>query len=139
MNSRFFKIVHSSPAYLGKEHYPVLGGSDFSEMRMRVLVVAGDKDANPNFSERQDWRIDAYTRSPGPKCLLTIFGGGHILGGISGYDAAETSDEDPERVATVARLTWAYLRSELYPEDPAWPLARAALDEIADLGRVDCK
>lgn len=123
----------------GKEHYPVLGGSDFSQMQARVLVVAGDKDANPNFSERQDWRFDAYTQSPGPKCLLTIFGGGHILGGISGYDAAETSDEDPERVATVARLTWAYLRSELYSEDPAWSLARAALDEITDLGRVDCK
>lgn len=123
----------------GKEHYPVLGGSDFSQMRMPVLVVAGDKDANPNFSERHDWRMDAYAQSPGPKCLLTIFGGEHILGGISGYDAAETSDEDPERVATVARLTWAYLRSELYPEDPAWSVARAALEEIADLGRVDCK
>lgn len=123
----------------GREHYSVLGGTDFSPMRSRVLVVAGDKDANPNFSERQDWRTDAYTRSPGPKCLLTIFGGGHILGGISGYDALETSDEDPERVATVARLTWAYLRSELYPEDPAWSLARAALEDIADLGRVDCK
>lgn len=121
------------------EHYPVLGGTDYAGMKMPALVVAGDKDANPNFSERPGWRWDAYALSPGPKCLLTMFGGGHLVGGISGYDAGETSDEDPERVAAVQRLTWAYLRSALYPEDTAWSVTQAALDEIGDLGRVECK
>ena len=42
---------------------------------------------------------------------------GHLLGGVSGYDAAETTDEDPERVALVQRLTWV-LRTTLYPVRP---------------------
>jgi pimeloyl-ACP methyl ester carboxylesterase len=122
------------------EHYPVLRNPSFAEMTTPALVVAGDRDVNPAFSDRVDWRADAYVLSPGPKCLLTIFGGEHILGGISGYDAAETTDENPERVAAVQRLTWAYLRTALYPEDPAWPAARAALmDTPHPLGRVECR
>jgi hypothetical protein len=56
-----------------------------------------------------------------------IVTGGHMaLGG--GFSAAETTDEDPERVAAIARLTSAYLRTELYPGDPAW---QTACDELA--------
>ena len=122
------------------EHYPVLRNPSFAEMTTPALVVAGDRDVNPAFSDRVDWRADAYVLSSGPKCLLTIYGGEHILGGISGYDAAETTDENPERVAAVQRLTWAYLRTALYPEDPAWPAARAALmDTPHPLGRVECR
>ncbi|GJG86026.1 hypothetical protein tb265_12070 [Gemmatimonadetes bacterium T265] len=40
----------------------------------------------------------------------------------------------------VARLTWAYLRTALYPEGPTWPAACAALMDAPDpLGRVECK
>src|ERR1700750_1638353 len=56
--------------------------------------------------------------------------------GVAGYDAAETTDEDPERVAAVARLTGAYLRTALYPGDPAWQAARDKLAASPDpLGR----
>ncbi|WP_197673674.1 hypothetical protein [Stappia sp. ES.058] len=89
-------------------------------MTTPCLVVTGDKDINPMFSERADWRADAYRLAPGPKSLLSVNEAGHIFGGISGYDAAETSDESPERVAAVQRITWAYLRTALYPDDPAW-------------------
>ncbi|MET8862801.1 hypothetical protein ABZW11_07570 [Nonomuraea sp. NPDC004580] len=51
----------------------------------------------------------------------------HRLGGISTFHAAETTDENPDRVAAVRALIWAYLRSELYPGDPAWTLATEAL------------
>jgi len=122
------------------EHYPVLRNSNFAEMTMPALVVNGDKDKNANFSDRADWRADAYFLSPGPKCLLTIFGGEHILGGISGYDAAETSDESPERVAVVQQLTTAYLRTALYPEDYSWEDAKKALNEEANpKARIECK
>ena len=122
------------------EHYPDRGGPSFAGMTTPALVVVGDKDANPAFSARQDWRADAYFLSPSPKCLLTLFGAEHILGGISGYDAAETTDENPERVAAVQRLTWAYLRSALYPADPGWPAASAELTESANpLGRIESK
>ena len=54
------------------------------------------------------------------------------------YDAAETTDENPERVAAVQELTRTYLRTALYPEDPAWPAARAALEDATNpLGRVE--
>ena len=71
--------------------------------------------------------------------MFTVFGSGHLLGGISGYDAAETDDENPERVATVQRLTWAYLRSTLYPEDTAWSVACDCLKGLGGLGKVESK
>lgn len=103
--------------------------ADFSTMVGAALVVAGDKDLNPNFSDRLSYRWDAYSHSPaGNKTLLTILGAEHIFGGISGYDAVETTDENPERVAALRALVWAYLRSQLYPGDPAWTDAVTALE-----------
>lgn len=122
------------------EHYPMTKYIDFSEMTGPALVVAGDKDLNLMFSDRLSYRWDAYTHSPGPKSLLTVFGAEHILGGISGYDASETTDEDPERVAALRALAWAYLRSQLYPGDTAWAEAIAALESSPDpVGRVESK
>ena len=127
-------------AAFASEHYPVLRNNSFVEMTTPALVVAGDKDMNPIFADRADWRADAYALSTGPKCLLTLFGAEHSLGGVSGYDAAETTDESPERVAVVQRLTWAYLRTALYPKDPAWDTARAAFAAAPNpLGRIECR
>jgi hypothetical protein len=59
---------------------------------------------------------------------------------VSGYDVAETTDESPERVTAVQRLTWAWLRTALNPEDAAWPAATAVLAErLGDMGRVESK
>lgn len=123
------------------ERYPVFQSPNFAEMKTPALVVAGDQDISPHLTTRgADWHADPYFLSPGPKCLLTLFGGKHGLGGISGYDAAETTDENPGRVEAVGRLTWAYLRSALDPGDPAWSAACAALMGSPDpLGRVECK
>ncbi|RMC35043.1 alpha/beta hydrolase family protein [Paracoccus alkanivorans] len=114
-------------ASFASEHYPVLRNNSFAEMTTPALVVVGDQDQSPQFSDRPDWRADAYNLSPGPKSLLTMFGAKHGLGGVSGYDVRETQDEDPERLGVVQRITWAYLRSVLYPGDPAWDKASAAL------------
>lgn len=127
-------------AAFASEHYPVLGTTKYDTMSMPALVVAGDKDQSARFSARDDWRADAYHQSPGLKCLLTVFGGEHILGGISGYDAAETTDESPERVALVQQLTLAYLRTALNSEDSAWEDAQKALREEANpKARIECK
>jgi len=114
-------------AAFASEHYPVLRNNSFAEMTTPALVVAGDQDQTAEFSARQDWRADAYTLSPGPKSLLTMFGAKHALGGVSGYDVSETQDDSSERLGVVQRLTWAYLRSALYPGDPAWREASAAM------------
>ncbi|WP_199443794.1 alpha/beta hydrolase family protein [Umezawaea beigongshangensis] len=121
------------------ERFPDLAGTSFSKMTGQVLVVVGDDDHNPVFTDRADWRADAYHRSPGRnKTLLTLFGAGHLLGGVSGYDAAETTDENPGRVAAVRALVWAYLRSAVNPGDPTWTEASAALAAQTDpQGRVD--
>ncbi|MFE9629555.1 alpha/beta hydrolase family protein [Streptomyces sp. NPDC006463] len=121
------------------ENYPFLSTTDFSRMTTPTLVVAGDKDASAHLTvSGPDWHTDPYFLSPGRKALLTLFDAEHGLGGVSGYDVAETTDENPERVSAVQRLTWAYLRSELYPEDPAWQVARDALTAGPDpLGRVE--
>ena len=112
----------------------------FAAMTSPALVVVGDKDASTYLTVRGPaWHADPYTLSPGPKALLTLFGGEHILGGVSGYDAAETTDENPERVAIVQRMTWAYLRSTLRPGDAAWDAARAAMATLTALGSVDSK
>jgi len=130
---------HLSP--WAAEHYPILKYVDFSKMAGPALVIAGDKDFNPNFSDRLSYRWDAYTLSPGTdKTLLTFAGAEHTFGGISGYDAAECTDENPERVATLRALAWAYLRSTLYPGDSAWPDAVAALENNPDpTARVETK
>jgi len=110
-------------------------------MTTPALVVAGDKDSSPHLTVAgPEWHADPYARSPKPKALLTLFGGEHGLGGVSGYDVAETTDESPERVAAVQLLTWAYLRTELYPGDSAWQRAQDALSSAASpLGRVESR
>ncbi|MER0484005.1 chlorophyllase [Streptomyces sp. Edi2] len=120
---------------------PVLRTTDFATMTTPALVVAGDEDDSRHFTDRgPDWHADPYALSPGPKSLLTLFGAGHALGGIPGYDAAETTDESPERVAAVGRLTTAYLRTELHPGDHTWQAAREALPGGAHpVGRVESK
>ncbi|WNG51930.1 alpha/beta fold hydrolase [Archangium minus] len=123
------------------ENYPFFSTIDFSKMTTPALVVAGDKDDSPHLTDAgADWHADPYFLSPGPKSLLTLFDAGHGLGGVSGYDVAETTDENPERVAAVQLLTWAYLRTALYPGDPAWQEAQNALTGVAKpLGRVESK
>jgi len=123
------------------ENYSFFSTTDFSYITTPALVVAGDKDTSTHLTVRgADWHTDPYFLSPGPKSPLTLFGAEHGLGGISGYDVAETTDENPERVAAVQRLTWAYLRTELYPGDSAWQAARDALTARPNpLGRVESK
>ncbi|MEV7738023.1 chlorophyllase [Streptomyces sp. NPDC088921] len=120
---------------------PVFRTIDFSTMTTPTLVVAGDEDDSRHFTDMgPDWHADPYTLAPGPKALLTLFGAGHALGGIPGYDVAETTDESPERVAAVGRLTSAYLRSQFHPGDNAWQTAREALASGPDpVGRVEAK
>ncbi|MFI6996685.1 alpha/beta hydrolase family protein [Nocardia sp. NPDC050175] len=123
------------------KNYPFLAATDFSEMTTPTLVVAGEKDASAHLTVAgPDWHADPYFLAPGPKSLLTLFDAEHGLGGISGYDVAETTDENPERVAAVQRLTSAYLRAEFYPGDTAWQAACDALTGGPDpLGRVESK
>ncbi|MFG2395945.1 alpha/beta hydrolase family protein [Streptomyces lydicus] len=123
------------------ENYSFFLTMDFSQMSTPTLVVAGDKDDSAHLTVRgPDWHADPYVLSPGPKALLALFGAEHGLGGVSGYDVAETTDENPERVAAVQRLTWAYLRTELYPGDSAWQAAGEALASAPEpLGRVESK
>jgi fermentation-respiration switch protein FrsA (DUF1100 family) len=121
------------------EHFPHLNQS-YAEMTTPTLVVAGDHDRSPLTVRGPDWFTDAYALSPGTKWLVTLFGAEHMLGGISGYLVTETTDENPERVAAVQQLTWAYLRSALYPGDRTWPRVCAELMESPNpLGRVESK
>jgi predicted dienelactone hydrolase len=123
------------------ENYSFFSTTDFSHMTTPTLVVAGDKDTSTHLTVAgADWHADPYFLSPGPKSLLTLFDAEHGLGGISGYDVAETTDENPARVAAVQRLTWAYLRTGLHPGDPAWQTACEALTTGPDpLGRIESK
>lgn len=123
------------------QNYSFFSAIDFAAMTTPTLVVAGDKDASEHLTVRgPQWHTDPYFLAPGPKSLLTLFGAEHGLGGISGYDVAETTDDSPERVAVVQRLTSAYLRTRLFPGDFAWQAAQDALTAGPDpLGRVESK
>ncbi|MFZ0847123.1 MAG: alpha/beta fold hydrolase [Pseudolabrys sp.] len=139
-------VVIAAPG-IGDEHlskkaaagYPSLKFIDFSKMTGKALVIAGDKDISLMFSDRLSYRWDAYTLAPAPNTLLTFFGAEHMFGGIDGYDTAETTDLNPERVATLRALVWAYLRSELYPGDSAWSDAIAALDGDDPIAKIESK
>jgi dienelactone hydrolase len=123
-----------------KVHYPVLAGTDFTTMSLPSLIVNGDEDKNPNFSDQDNWRADGYYLGKGPKSLLTVYGAEHIFGGISGYDALETSDESPERVAFVCESILAYLRTTLNSNDASWSKLEEALNGTSGAkGRIDNK
>lgn len=122
------------------ERYPDLGKNSFEAMTTPALIVVGENDHNPNFSSRPSWRSDPYVRSPGPKSLFVLKGAEHGLGGIAGYDAKETTDENPDRAAAVQRMTLAYLTSSFDPSSDAWANACTALEgDAAELGRTEAK
>lgn len=124
---------------LGKKLVPFYD-ADFSNMATPALVVYGDEDVSPHLTIRgADWHADSYALSPGPKDLLTLKGAKHGLGGISGWDAVETLDQSPERLAVVQRMTWAYLRSQLYERDRAWAEGCKAFRGLVGQGMVESK
>ena len=122
------------------ENYSALN-PDFSHMTTKTLVVFGDEDVNPHLTVRgADWHTDPYNFGPGADALLTLFGAKHGLGGVAGYDAKETDDENPDRLAVTQRMSCAYLRSALYAGDQSWTVAcKAMRDHAASLGRIECK
>lgn len=120
-------------------HFPFMQ-PDFSGMTAPALVVAGDNDKGAMTVRGPDWWREAYDLGPSPKALLTLYGGEHSLGGIPNYEARETTDESPARLAAVQALSTAYLRSALDPGDPAWDEAVAELRAGADpQGAVETK
>lgn len=122
------------------ENLPFHRQVSFAGMTAQTLVVVGDDDDSVHLTTRGwKWHADPYHLSTGPKSLLTLFGGDHCLGGISGYDAAETKNESPERVAAVQRLTAAYLKSALCGESLAWTAAIDAFHSIGSIGQVESK
>lgn len=101
------------------EHFPFMNPI-FDHMKTPALVVLGDQDDSPLTTRGPDWSADPYTDSPGEKHLLTLVGGEHSLGGIPGYDARETTDENPERVMLLRSVAIAFLRHALGLDDDAW-------------------
>lgn len=114
-------------------------GPDFNRMITPALVVYGDEDTSPHLNCGAEWHADPYTQAPGPKDLFTVKGGKHGLGGINGWDVAETEDESPEMLGAVQRMTWAYLRSQLVEGDNAWREACEAMAGLEQLGIVESK
>ncbi|MEV6260692.1 chlorophyllase [Streptomyces sp. NPDC051784] len=112
---------------LALEIAPWLRDQDFSPITSPGLVVAGDKDELPLSTTGPSWTSEPYTLSRGNKNLLTVYGGQHSLGGIPGYDAAETTDENPDRVALVQQVTLAYLRHVTGTNSTDWETARTVL------------
>lgn len=112
----------------------------FADMATPTLIVVGDHDFTRELSSKgAEYHADPYTFAPGPKSLLRLVDGEHLLGGITGYDAAGTTDENPERVAVIQRLSLAYLQSSLNDDDSSWAEASAAFAGLAGLGTIENK
>ncbi|GAV43951.1 alpha/beta hydrolase family protein [Streptomyces acidiscabies] len=114
------------------EQFPFMRPS-FATMTPPVLVVAGDRDQSHLSTRGPDWFTDPYVHSPGPKGLLTVFGGEHSLGGIVGYEVAETTDESPARVAMIQRVSTGFLRGALGVSGEMWA------EEPGELGKLEWK
>jgi len=56
--------------------------------------------------------------------LVTVADGEHTLGGVAGEAVAETTDEDPARVALVADAVSANLLDVLGLDPARWPALR---------------
>lgn len=125
-----------SLAPFAAENFPFMR-PDFTGMTTQSLVVAGDHDDSPLSSRGPDWFTDAYRMSPGARHLLTLSGGEHSLGGVAGYGVAETTDENPGRVALVQQVTTAYLRTALGADPAAFAAASEAAARDASSARLD--
>lgn len=113
---------------------------NFSTMNKPTLFFVGDQDDSKQETNKgYIWHADGYKESTGSKSIVILKGAQHNLGGISGYDAAEAKDENPECAAIVERLSWAYLWSALYPDDHAWEKASAAFNKMNELGTLKSK
>ncbi|MET7683350.1 chlorophyllase [Streptomyces sp. NPDC005423] len=122
-----------------EEHFPFMKPS-FDTMTPPALIVAGDHDQSMLSTRGPDWFTDPYTYSPGDKSLLTLFGAEHSLGGITGYSATETTDENPARVALIQRLSSAFLRDAFQADDTSWKAAATELEQSPDpLGKLESK
>lgn len=122
-----------------KENFSFMS-PDFDKLTTPALVVAGDHDQSLLSTRGPDWFTDVHHHGPGARDLLTLFGGEHSLGGIHGYNATDTTDESPERVALIRRASWAYLRDALGIDGLAWKQVQAELAESADpIGRIDTR
>ncbi|KQN98896.1 alpha/beta hydrolase family protein [Paenibacillus sp. Leaf72] len=116
----------------------------FEHMTTPSLVIIGDQDYIPQKYQLTirgpEWMADPYFLSPGAESLLTLFGAEHSLGGISGYEVKETTDENPEQVALIQRVTWAYLRHALDIEHDSWSAVKKSLSEDNNpVGRIESK
>lgn len=120
------------------ETFPFMN-ADFTQLNTPALAVAGDHDQSLLSTRGPDWFTDGYHLSPGIRELLVLFGGEHSLGGIAGIGLVATTDENPDRVALIQRVTTSYLRTALGVESSSWATARAAVAEAAALGRLDSK
>jgi dipeptidyl aminopeptidase/acylaminoacyl peptidase len=121
------------------EHFAFMN-PDFDTMTTPTLVIAGDHDQSQLTTRGPDWFTDPYRLSPAPKSLLTLFGAEHGLGGIVGYNATETTDESPERVALIQQVTVAYLNHTLGLEQSKWVEQQQQLDNgSSPLGRLDSR
>lgn len=121
-----------------KENFGSFMSPDFERMSTPFLAVAGDADQSMLSTRGPDWFTDVYHHAPGARGLLTLFGGEHSLGGIHGYNATDTTDESPERVAVIRRASWAFLRDALGLDDVAFKQVQAELAE-SGTGRVDVR
>ncbi|GGP82201.1 alpha/beta hydrolase family protein [Streptomyces sindenensis] len=110
------------------EHLPFMR-PDYTTMITPALVVAGGRDRSQLSTRGPEWFTDAYRIGPSPKSLLVIDEGEHTLGGLAGEKVAETTDEDPARVALVADAVSAYLLDALGIDGSAWAaFEKAAAD-----------
>ncbi|KAK8057606.1 hypothetical protein PG996_011543 [Apiospora saccharicola] len=126
---------------IGRKIIPFYG-PNFAQLTAPTLVVAGDEDTSVHLAPTRgpEFHMDAYHLAPGPNDLLTVRGGRHCLGGVDGWDAVGApEDASPQRLGVVQRMTWAYLRSQLYEGDTAWADACEALRGLGELGDVQHK
>jgi fermentation-respiration switch protein FrsA (DUF1100 family) len=122
-----------------REHFPFMH-PDFSGVTAPALVVAGDHDDSFLTVRGPDWFADPYVLSPSPKGLLTLLGAEHTLGGVAGFEVAETTDEHPERLALLGEVTSAFLQDALGVDPAPWAAARVRLEEGTDpLARLETK
>ncbi|MFD4642980.1 alpha/beta hydrolase family protein [Lentzea sp. NPDC058436] len=120
-----------------QENFGAFMSPDFTELTTPILTVAGDHDQSLLGTRGPDWFTDVHHHSPGARALLTLFGGEHSLGGIHGYNATDTTDESPARVALIRRASAAFLHDVLGGDDLAWKRLQA--EDLDPVGRLDVK
>ncbi len=106
-----------------------------------MLMIVGDQDITPGFSDTWQVHADYYMKGPNGQCMAVMAGMKHYLGGILGTNRTEEGQPpNAAALSEIQRMTLAFFDTQAKGSN-AWPQLRDELLKTrpAPLAQFECK